>query len=51
MAARTPWGRRLQSLVSAGGSVAGGLDCPLTVEDEVRKVFVLMARCRGAIGA
>jgi hypothetical protein len=48
-ASRPPWGRHIQSLVSASGSV-GGLDSPFAAEVEVRKVLVLVVRCRGAMG-
>lgn len=44
-------GASLRRLVSASVSIGGGLDGPYAVEDEMRKVNVLAARCRGAMGA
>jgi hypothetical protein len=46
-----PWRSRLWRLVSVYGSVSGGLDGLCAAAEEMCKVFELVARCKGPMGA
>jgi hypothetical protein len=50
-ASRPSWGCHFWRLLSARGSIGGGLACSYATVVEVCKVNVLAARSRGAMGS